>query len=361
MVERTSRSRIRTYPCERCGADLAYAPEAGELACAYCGFCVPLDIDEDALVPERNLEGALARLAEQRAEERRRDPETLEIDCPSCHARVVFRGRFTSQSCAYCTSPIQRSDVHLASDRIGVDSILPFALDRTQARKAASAWMKSRWLAPNDFGSKQAPSRIRAVYMPYWTFDALTSSFFRGRIRKDGSRWKRRTGSFRREFDDVTVAADTTLERELARGLEPWPFQHLQPYEPRFIAGHLAKTYQIGLEEGWKRARARMEKALDREVLELLGGDDREIDVRKTRWASLTYRHVLLPVYLLSIRHERSVYRVLVNGATGRVSGHSPVSWVKVVLLGVGVIVTAAFVFTVQALVHWAASLLPGF
>ncbi len=334
---------LRVYPCERCGADLAYTPEARELACAYCGFRVPLEIGEDADVSERDLESTLERVARQRAEGRTRDPEELEVECPSCNAVVAFRGSLTSRTCAYCASPIQRSDVHCASDRIGVDAVLPFAVDQVRAREQVGRWLHAQWLAPESFRSKTAPAAVQALYVPYWTFDALTSSFFRGRTRKEGKRGsRRRTGSFRYAFDDLAVPADRTLGRALTRGLEPWPLAGLRPYEPRLLAGYLAKTYEIGLEEGWKRARERMERELDREAKSRIGGDSPRIDLRKTRWQALTYRHLLLPVFLLSIRHGDAVHRIAVNGATGRVSGRSPLSFAKLALFaGTGLVTVA--------------------
>ena len=31
------------FPCEQCGADLRFDPQAGQLSCDHCGFAAPLD------------------------------------------------------------------------------------------------------------------------------------------------------------------------------------------------------------------------------------------------------------------------------------------------------------------------------
>jgi len=324
----------RSYPCESCGADLAYESGASELACSYCGFRVAIGQAENADIHERDLTAVLARVASQRAENRSADPEQLELCCRSCSAGVVFHGTLTALDCPYCGSPIQRADVHRAEDRIAVDAVLPFQISHAQARDAVRAWLRAIWLAPRSFTAKQVPERVQSVYLPYWTFDALTSSSYRGRKRVrygKNTRWVKRTGSFPYVFDDLAVIADASLPADLTRPLEPWPMANAQPYQPEYLAGHLAKTYDVQLDEGFKRARNRMEQILEHEARKDIGGQAR-IDDLRTRWDALTYKHVLLPVFLLSIRHSGSVYRLIVNGVTGKVSGQRPWSPLKVTL-----------------------------
>ncbi len=325
----------RTYPCEGCGADLAYASDAEELACPYCGLRVAIGLGAEGDVRERDLGAVLARVASQRAEGRSRDPEELASRCRSCSAVVVFRGTLTSKSCAYCGSPIQRGDVHRAEDRIGVDAVLPFRLSREQARDAVRGWLRSLWLAPKSFTAKRVPDRVRSVYLPFWTFDALTSSFYRGwrQADEEDALWEKCHGSFRHVFDDVAVPADGSLVPDLTRGLEPWPTEQVRPYRPEFLAGQLAKTYDVPLAEGWKRGRERMEDILRKKACEHMGGHFTRLTSIRTRWEALSYKHVLLPVFMLAIRDSGGLHRVLVNGATGKVSGQRPWSALKVACL----------------------------
>jgi hypothetical protein len=43
-----------------------------------------------------------------------------------------------------------------------------------------------------------------------------------------------------------------------------------------------------------------------------------------------SYKHVLLPVWIAAFRYKDDIFRFLVNGQTGRVSGHAPYSFVKI-------------------------------
>jgi hypothetical protein len=64
-----------------------------------------------------------------------------------------------------------------------------------------------------------------------------------------------------------------------------------------------------------------------------IGGDSQRIDSMNTRYGSLTFKHVLMPVWISAYRYRDKTYRFLVNGQTGETSGESPLSWIKVTLL----------------------------
>ena len=138
------------------------------------------------------------------------------------------------------------------------------------------------------------------------------------------------SGSLQRLFDDRPVAADRSLPREVLHGLEPWPFDKCVPYTPDVLAGYVAKTYDVPLDEGFKIARQRIEKELLAEAKREIGGDQQRIDSISTRWDALTYKHVLLPVWLLVVRYRDHSYQLIVNAATGEVQGQRPWSWIKI-------------------------------
>ena len=56
----------------------------------------------------------------------------------------------------------------------------------------------------------------------------------------------------------------------------------------------------------------------------------------------MTYKHLLLPVWLLAYRYGGKPYRVVVNATTGEVSGERPWSPWKVGLLVVAALVLFA-------------------
>ena len=81
-----------------------------------------------------------------------------------------------------------------------------------------------------------------------------------------------------------------------------------------------------------------------------IGGDEQRIGAMQTRYSDITFKHVLLPVWLASYRFGNRAWQVVVNGRTGAVSGERPYSKVKIavaVVLGLIVLVVVGYVVAV--------------
>jgi len=345
--ERRSEGRPRTFPCQQCGADLEFHIGMQSLECPYCGFVRSLEEREDAAIAEQDLLAMLERVARRRGEDRGGQAELREVRCDSCGGTVQFVGTLTSSECAYCGVPLQIENAHQAPDRIPVDGVLPFMISREQARANLAEWVRTRWFAPNDFKRRGVQGRFNGVYLPYWTFDALTRNAYTGergehywvtvgsgkkRRRVRRTRWYPASGDFERFFDDVLVVAGRGLPLSRLVGLEPWPLNKCIPFNPEVLAGLLARTYDVPLDEGFVEGKVRMTAAIEDEVRGRIGGDEQRIHSIDTRYSALAYKHLLLPVWMLAYRYGDKTYQVVVNAGTGEVQGDRPYSWVKIAL-----------------------------
>lgn len=343
----------RTFPCAGCGAALTFSIEAQSLACGFCGTVREFDLPDGSAVEEQDLRAMLRDIAAGRVASGRTESETTsegavhEVRCGDCGADVRFTGTLTSDECPYCGTAIQLDGVHDAEDRIQVDGVLPFALDRDVARRNLAAWVKTRWFAPNEFLRRGAEGRFQGVYLPFWTYDALTLNAYTGErgehywvtvrrgdrtTRERRTRWYPASGDFRRFFDDVLVFAGSGLPREIIAKLDPWPLERCVPFTPEFLAGHMARTYDTSLEDGFDRAKERMRAAIRAEVRRRIGGDTQRIHGIDTEFGALTYKHLLLPVWLLVYRFRGKPFQVAVNAVTGEVQGARPWSFWKIFL-----------------------------
>jgi predicted RNA-binding Zn-ribbon protein involved in translation (DUF1610 family) len=339
----------RLFPCEACGAELEFHIGQQSLACPFCGHRKDLTFDLEARVEEQDLRGVLERLADRRvADSRQGEALDGEVRCEGCGAEVVFQGTLTSTTCPWCGRPVQREAVHRASEGIPVDGVLPFRVDRRRAHDALRRWVASRWLAPGEFKRYGVQGRFEGIYLPFWTFDALTHTAYRGergehywvavgsgqrRRRVRRTRWYPASGDFQRFFDDVLVSAGSGLPERQLQSLQPWSLERVVPFNSELLAGFQARTYDVPLAEGFGEARGWMERALQLETRRRIGGDVQRIHQLATRWEALTYKHLLLPVWLMGYRYGDRVYQVLVNADSAEVSGERPWSWVKIALL----------------------------
>jgi predicted RNA-binding Zn-ribbon protein involved in translation (DUF1610 family) len=357
----TDDGRGRIFPCDQCGADLTFHIGQQSLKCPFCGYVKELEFAPDSEVAEQDFEAMLARLAELKKGSVAEQPETSEVRCESCGGTVQFLGTLTSTECPYCASPIQREHVHDSPERVPVNGVLPFLIDRDVAAHNLREWVASRWFAPTEFRKRGVEGKFNGIYLPYWTFDSVTHSRYTGRRgehyyvtvgtgkderRERRTRWYPAVGSFSRFFDDVLAFAARGLPRWMMLALEPWPLAKCIPFNQQALAGFLARTYDVELAQGFADAKTRMEEAIRTEVRQRIGGDEQEITSLDVQYGALTYKHLLLPVWLLVYRYRDKPFQVAINAATGEVQGERPYSWVKIafaVLLAAALIALFAY------------------
>jgi predicted RNA-binding Zn-ribbon protein involved in translation (DUF1610 family) len=343
----------RIFPCEQCGADLKFSIGQQQLQCPFCGWTKAIALDETAAVVEQDYHAMLGRLVQLRAQGRTDKVAASEIRCSSCGATVVFTDTLTSTECACCGSPLQRENVHDAADRVPVDGVLPFQIEQARAATNLAEWVQSRWFAPSEFRLRGATGRFSGVYLPFWTFDTMTYTVYVGqrgehytvtvgtgqnKRQERRTRWHHASGQFQRFFDDVLVCAATGVPDQLLAALEPWPLEKCAPFSQPMLAGFLAQTYSVPLDQGFSQAKPRIEGALRADVHSRIGGDEQRIDSMKVRYDAISYKHLLLPVWLMAYRFREKTYRVVVNASTGEVQGERPYSWLKIFGLVVGVV-----------------------
>lgn len=340
--------RGRIFPCEQCGADVEFSIGTQSLQCPYCGTIKQIELPSDAVIVERDYLEMLAnleRLHEQGHEHGEGATGEHTVRCESCGGEVVFQGTLTSSQCPYCASPLQRDKIHDAPNRIFVDGVLPFLVPEAVAKRALREWVRSLWWAPNEFLRQGASGKFNGVYLPYFTYDSFTTTRYAGqrgdyyyvtvgsgnnRRTERRIRWSDTDGEFQRFFDDVLVIAARHQSESLVQRLEPWPLVRCVPFTQQLLAGFFARTYDVSLDDGFATARQRMESALTADVRQRIGGDVQNVSSQQTNYGAITFKHLLLPVWLMAYRYHEKPYRVMINAVTGEVSGERPYSAVKI-------------------------------
>jgi DNA-directed RNA polymerase subunit RPC12/RpoP len=353
------------FPCPNCGADFRFDPATGQMVCDFCGNTEKVEGLAEAHVPairELDFRAALeARLPEAETE------ETRVSKCPNCGAEVEFDANVHASECPFCATPVVTGTG--TNRHIKPKGVLPFALDESAARGAMNAWLGALWFAPNGLKEYARKGRkMQGIYVPYWTFDADTTSRYtgaRGRIyyetrtvMRDGKpstqqvqkiRWTPTSGRVARFFDDVLVLASRSLPKRYTDALEPWDLSALEPYRADFLAGFRAEAYQVELRAGFDEARQKMDRIIERDVKFDIGGDAQQVHGIDTNVSDVTFKHVLLPVWLAAYRFRGKTYRFVVNGRTGRVQGERPWSVWKIAVAVVLALIAAALIGAVMA------------
>ncbi|MCL2696245.1 MAG: hypothetical protein FWE69_07975, partial [Clostridiales bacterium] len=189
------------------------------------------------------------------------------------------------------------------------------------------------------------------VYLPYWTFDCQTHSRYsaqygitrtvkRGDTTTTETTWYPTRGDYNAFIDDQPVLASTRHDPQLLRRVEPFRTGESRKYKPEYVAGFVSERYSIGLKDGWERGKVliaeRLKAEIERHIKRRHGADSvRNLRVQ-TCHAEVKYKYLLLPLWLSAFAYREKLYRILVNGQTGKVGGKTPVS-VGRVLIAVGI------------------------
>jgi hypothetical protein len=331
------------YHCPSCGAEASWNPARQALLCAFCGTESPVVLEKrtaETIIVEHDLVEALRNIPD---EARGWRAAKTTVRCQSCHAISVFDPDKMASRCAFCGSAqlVPYSEI---KEAFRPESLLPLVLSEAQARDAIRAWYKRQWLAPNSLNARALTDTVKAVYLPYWTFDASVSAHWAaesgtyyysgvGKSRRRRVRWTPVEGDIEHEFDDDLVPASLGVDARRLRAIEPFPTGGLIPYDPGYVAGWTVERYQIDLIAAAARSREQMEAALRRLCAQQIPGDTyRNLEVHST-YRDQRFKHILVPIWLMSYTYGATSYQVVVNGVTGAMSGGRPWSWVKILLL----------------------------
>jgi hypothetical protein len=336
-------------PCPDCGGELEWNAARQALACPYCGLVPkeqPASAAAAAGVAEHDLEKALAGTSNDR---RGYGTETVKVKCQSCNAISVFEPSHVAKRCDFCGSPAIVA-YQETRDAITPETLLPVKLDASRVRDLVKTWVRSRWFAPDALKSGALTDTLKAIYLPYWTFDAsahadwtamsgdyyyTTESYtdskgHRQTRRVQHIRWYPTSGNLDHFFDDALIPGTVGVRMDLLRKVEPFPTQDLKPYDPAFVRGWTVERYQVDLRKAAELNHSQMDR--DMEVLcgqNVPGDTHRDLRVQ-TAYAQRTFKHILVPVWLVNYTFGPKTFQVLVNGYTGSTAGDRPISWVKV-------------------------------
>ena len=223
-------------------------------------------------------------------------------------------------------------------------------------RDTVRHWFASKWLAPNAFKRKALVDTLHGLYIPYWTFDARVHCPWRAEAghyyyEKQGNnqvrrvRWTPASGVIDHFFDDLLIPGHQGHRPRPARagravpdagpaavrhGLPLGSRRRAVPGDPRGCRRAGTGAHAGG---GPRRCASRQ-----------IPGDTYQNLQMSPTWSGRTFKHVLVPVYVMTYVYGRRPYQVVVNASNGRMGGTYPISWVKVALIIIAILIVLAIV-----------------
>lgn len=353
--------------CPQCGGTLEYDPASGNLKCPYCDYTEAIEstaearasgtLDKDGrfIATEHRFTGAEETTVSDWG------TSTKTVVCPSCGAEILYDANAIANVCPYCGSTQVMPAGNVEEKIMAPGGVVTFHVDNQKAAELFKGWIRHRFFCPKLAKESASPEKFRGVYVPYWTFDAKASGNYLGEygvnrtvhlsggkteIRTD---WHRCSGSVQHFFDDVLVFGSNREDQTLLQSVEPFRTDEVKPYKPQYLAGFMAERYTLKLTDAWPKAQQRMEDEMrtlaEEDIRATHTPDDAHVLSIHPNYRDVTYKYLLLPVWMSSFRYQDKIYHFMVNGQTGKVSGKTPISWIKVALTVIAVVALFALLY----------------
>ncbi len=348
-------SELQGYKCPCCGGAITFDSATQNMCCPYCGtqFDVDTLVSYDAELKSDtgdDMHWQAAGTQWQQAE----TAGLISYICNSCGGEIVGDSNTAATACPFCDNPVLIPSRF--SGDLRPDLVIPFRLDKEQAKAALRAHYKGKPLLPKVFKDENHIDEIKGIYVPFWLFDTNARASLRYRATRIRS-WSdsryfytetsvfavRRGGTL--GFAQVPVDGSAKLDDALMESIEPFDAAQAVPFHTAYLSGYLADKYDVTVEQSINRANQRIRRSTEDAFARTVMGYTSVIPES----SSITFRngvsrYALYPVWLLNTTWNGQKFTFAVNGQTGKLAGNLPVdkSAYKRWLLGLTAAIGAA-------------------
>ena len=359
-------SELFEYKCPNCGGALRFDSSVQQLKCPYCDSTIDVaalaGYDEElknAQPDNMNWEET----AGSQWEAGETDNMRVYV-CNSCGGQIMADENTAASRCPYCDNPVVMKGN--LSGVLKPDFIIPFKINKEQAKAAYHNHLKGKKFLPKVFEDKNHIDEIKALYVPFWLFDCDVDADMKYRGIRTRA-WADSENSYMETsyyailrsgtlaFDNVPVDGSSVMSDDLMQSIEPFDFSEAKRFSTAYLPGYLADKYDIGAEASIGIANNRIRKSTEQAFMSTIGSySSVSPEASSIRLINGRAKYALYPVWVLNTTYEGQRYIFALNGQTGKTVGDLPVSksayWKNFGLVGA---ITAAAVFGLQLLAYF--------
>ncbi len=267
---------------------------------------------------------------------------THNFQCSGCGASMSYSAKDQALACPFCGS-VQLEEQKDAKV-LAPEFVIPMTVSQHDAIAAMRKWLGQGMWRPGDLSENAMLVTTRPVYVPYWVFEAETHTYWTADTNRTPAfargDWCPMAGEHRGQHKGLLVGASGALTPAETASICPYDLSQGKP--PAEVDLQFASVEEFGLQRKYARplARAGIEER-ERKHCDALyvPGRSRNVNVN-VKIEGMSSVPVLLPVWIMAYRYKNKVYRMLVNGQSGRVTGSAPTSVLKILAaIGGGLLV----------------------
>lgn len=328
--------------CPRCRGMMEFDPKEGKLRCFSCDYIeeVLARNEADLCADEQDF------LYAERKGNHDWGVQKKTVHCENCGIDMIYDAADPLEGCLYCGS--SRVTEIPTNDMLAPGGVCVFELDAKQAAERFEQWMEKRWFGRKDLKKSVEPKKFKGIYVPCWTFDTYADTTYDASygISYQGSKgakmvdWDGCCGSYREFIDDQIVSGSLRHERHFPDMSREFETKENKAYRQEYLAGFAVERYSVDLKDAWERGKELIVPRLRRHVTNRIMAEhhaDEVADLKMTTvYSRIQCKLLLLPVWVICFDIKGKLYRFMVNGQNGSVSGKVPVSPGKVLSLVFG-------------------------
>ena len=346
-------AQLQQYKCPSCGGGIAFDSTSQKMKCPFCA--TEFDVS--------TLQSYDAELKNEQPSEMNWEMDTQQwsdaeaagmavYSCQSCGGEIICDVNTAASQCPYCDNPIVMT-AQVSGD-LRPDFVIPFKLDKKQAKQAMKDHMIGKKFLPKVFTAENHIDEIKGIYVPFWVFSgdvdaSIRYKATRTRMWSDSKYNYTETSFFSvvREggigFDMLPVDASTKLADDLMESVEPYDFSQAIDFQTAYLAGFLADKYDVSSQQSIQRANQRFTKSTEDAFRSSVTGfvsvtpEHSSIQLK-----SSTVKYALLPVWTLNTTWRDEKFVFAMNGQTGKFVGNLPLDkgaffkWIALLTLIIG-------------------------
>lgn len=337
---------LQTYQCPNCGAQIKYSIEDRKLVCGHCGFS---KTTHNQLASRTEAQVLDFVLPTQRGHSWA--DAQVHLTCKKCGATSIWPPGQTSMECPYCLSNHLVESID-TSEKIDPSAILLFDIDEDEARQAIAKWFRRGLTAPDDLVNIIEKIRLTHAYYPFWAIDGTLEFKWQCQVNEgsnDSPRWIPRSGTEYEIFDRILIPGNKKIQPETFKKLGKFIVDDLLTFQPQYLAGWPAISYDIPLSEASLRVREQVSKQVRRQLYARIEPNEekRELRTGGLNWRDMTFKLALLPLYTGIYSYRKQDYHLFINGVTGEITGEMPRNSTKMVALVLAIILTGVLLVAI--------------
>ena len=322
--------------CQTCGGDLVFNPAQNGLVCKRCGNFQSVT---GTVTSEKSFRALLNSAPTWQK-------DTTVLRCEHCGAKSVVSKFDLVAKCDYCgAANLVKTEEHPG---LRPDTIVLFGLSRAEADKQVSSWLSKRLFAPSAFRQQLKGRQLKGIYYPAFTFDADVVAHYTGTLVQtnfitvtvDGKETTRSQTTRRsindvesKSFDDILILAnDAEITNKVLQQIQPFGTNQGQAFQQVYLSGYTVAQASKVAQQCWDEAKLNIEQNIRNQISTRYIGDNTSfenlhLDIDFT---NITYKYVLLPIYVGHIEYKGKKYPFYMNGQTGKISAKTPKSFWKI-------------------------------